>query len=391
VLPLALVTATSMLATDIYLPAVPVLQAGFGASISGAQATVSIFFAGLAASQLAWGELLNRLGPRRCIVIGTSTLILSSIACALSTSLYWLLALRLIQGFSAGAATIVLPSVVRATLNETDAVRGIAAIAMVEALVPAAGPVLGAALLIYTSWRGTFWVVAGAALIMLPIVARIVPVVLPGLDHSVPAGYRTVLANKRFLRITLSHALTVGALLTFVASAPQMLANSFGLDAKAFAALQVIGVAGFIVVASQSGRISARLGLARAVLLGGWTHVALCAALCIAVLAGASSYVVVAIFWLAFCSVLAVRGPPAVSDALALPPAQMGRASAVLVLSLLVASALGTQLVAPLLETPSMLPLALGMLLMTLTSVIVLTPYPTYLPAGAAGTRETCV
>ncbi len=63
----------------------------------------------------------------------------------------------------------------------------------------------------------------------------------------------------------------------------------------------------------------------------------------------------------------------------------MGRASAVLVLALLVASALGTQLVAPLLETPSMLPLAVGMLLMTLASVLVLTPYPDRQP----GTRET--
>lgn len=376
VLPLAVVTATSMLATDLYLPAVPALQVGLGASISGAQATISVFFAGLAASQLVWGELLNRLGPRRCIVIGTATLALSTVACALSTTIGLMLVLRLVQGFAAGAATVVLPSVVRATLNETDAVRGIAAIAMVEALVPAAGPVLGAALLLYTSWRGTFWIVAGAALLMLPIVAKIVPVVLPGLDHTVPAGYRTVLANKRFVRITLSHALTFGALLTFVASGPQMLANTFGLDAKAFAALQVIGVAGFIIVASQSGRISARLGIARAVLLGGWTHVALCAALCVAVLAGVASYTVVAVFWLAFCSTLAVRGPPAVSDALALPPAQMGRASAALVLALLVASALGTQLVAPLLETPSMLPLAVGMLMMTLLSVIVLTPYP---------------
>ncbi len=281
VLPLAVVTATSMLATDLYLPAVPALQAGLGASISGAQATISIFFAGLAASQLVWGELLNRLGPRRCIVLGTATLVVSTIACALSTTIGLMLVLRLIQGFAAGAATVVLPSVVRATLNEADAVRGIAAISMVEALVPAAGPVLGAALLLYTSWRGTFWIVAGAALLMLPIVAKIVPVVLPGLDHTIPAGYRTVLANKRFVRITLSHALTLGALLTFVASGPQMLANTFGLDAKAFAGLQVIGVTGFIIVASQSGRLSARLGIARAVLLGGWTHVVLCAALCL--------------------------------------------------------------------------------------------------------------
>ncbi len=65
-----------------------------------------------------------------------------------------------------------------------DAIRGIAAISMVESLVPAAGPVFGAALLVYLSWRGTFWILAGAALIVLPIVAKITPRELPGLDHA---------------------------------------------------------------------------------------------------------------------------------------------------------------------------------------------------------------
>ncbi len=138
-------------------------------------------------------------------------------------------------------------------------------------------------------------------------------------------------------------------------------------------------------------------------LIGGWTHVALCVALTLAALFNVSSYPVLAVFWVAFCSVLAVRGPPAVSDALALPTAQMGRASAILVLSLLLASALGTQLIAPMLERQSILPMALAMLAMTLTSVLLLTPYPTAparadanakadQPAGVeAGTRDTWV
>src|SRR5689334_10902886 len=216
VLPLALVTGTSMLATDLYLPGVPVMQKSLGIDVSAAQATVAIFFAGLALSQLAWGESLNRLGPRRCILVGVSALVVTSVACALASSLPWLLAFRFIQGLAAGAATIVAPSVVRSTLDGPDAVRGIAAISMVEALVPAAGPVLGAALLAYLSWRGTFWILAGAALVVLPIVVRITPRELPGLDHSAPAGYGRVLANRRFVRIIGSHAMTMGALLMFV-------------------------------------------------------------------------------------------------------------------------------------------------------------------------------
>jgi DHA1 family bicyclomycin/chloramphenicol resistance-like MFS transporter len=376
VLPLALVTGTSMLATDLYLPAVPVLQKSLGIEVTAAQATVAIFFAGLALSQLAWGESLNRLGPRRCIAIGVVGLILTSVACALAESLPWLLAFRFLQGLAAGAATIVAPSVVRSTLDGADAVRGIAAISMVEALVPAAGPVLGAALLVYLSWRGTFWILALAALIVLPIVLRITPRELPGLDHSTPAGYGRVLANRRFLRIILSHALMGGALFMFVASAPQLLHNAYGLGAGAFATLQVIGVAGFIITASRSSRIAGRLGNGRAVRLGAIAHIAICAALALISLAGYASYPVLLVFWCCFCCILAVRGPPAISDALHLPAAQMGRASAVMILALLIAAALGTQLIAPLLDGPGVLPMAVGMLLLTGGSIALITPYP---------------
>jgi hypothetical protein len=44
-----------------------------------------------------------------------------------------------------------------------------------------------------------------------------------------------------------------------------------------------------------------------------------------------------------FCATLGLRGPPAFSDALALPSAQMGRASALMVLLLLGAGAALTQ------------------------------------------------
>ena len=72
---------------------------------------------------------------------------------------------------------------------------------------------------------------------------------------------------------------------------------------------------------------------------------------------GIASFAAVAVFWAAFCAALAVRGPPAFSEALSLPPAQMGRASAMLMLSVLAAAAAGTQLVAPFMEGRSMIPL----------------------------------
>lgn len=376
VLPLSLVTGTSMLAMDLYLPAVPVLQHELAIGVTLAQATVAVFLAGLAASQLLWGAALNRVGPRRCLQWGIGMLVLASAACALAPGIETLLAMRLLQGVAAGAATVIAPSVVRATLNDEDTVRGIAAISMVEAIVPAAGPVLGALLLQVLDWRGLFWIVAGTALVVLPSVVRVAPVQLPGLERAAPGRWRDVLGSRRFVRIALSHALCVGALLTFVASAPQLMANMLKLQASAFAALQVVGVSAFIVTASQSGRIARRLGHGGAVQLGAWIQLVLCSALLVGAVVAVPPFAAVALFWAGFCGALAVRGPAAFGDALALPPAQLGRASALLVLALLCIGSLGTQLVAPFMAGDSMVPLAAAMLAMVLASIALVLPYP---------------
>jgi predicted MFS family arabinose efflux permease len=375
-LPLALLTGTGMLAMDLYLPAVPTLQASLGVDVTLAQATIAVYLAGLAASQLLWGELLNRLGPRRCVWWSVSLLALASAGCALAPGIEWLLAMRLLQGIAAGAATVVAASVIRATLADADAVRGMAAIASIEAIVPAAGPVLGTLLLLWTDWRSTFWIVAGASLAVLPWVARVAPRQLPGLALDVPARYRDILGNGSFVRLALSHALALGALFTFVGSAPHLVQHALGLPGGAFAALQVVGVLGFMVTATQAGRISRRVGPARAVQLGGIVQIVLCALLLAGSAFGTPPFAALALFWCLFCGALAVRGPTAFSEALRVPPAQMGRASAMLVLLLLIAGAIGVQGVAPHIAGGSVAPLAGAMLLMTLVSLAIVVPYP---------------
>lgn len=377
ILPLAFVTGVSMAAMDLYLPAVPVLQVGMDISVPLAQATIAVYLAGLAAAQLLWGELLNRLGPRRCMEFGLALLALTSLGCALAPNIETLLVLRLLQGVAAAAATVVAPTVVRATLADADVVRGIAAISMVEAIVPAAGPVLGALMLTVVDWRGTFWVLAGLSLLVLPWVVKIAPRQLPGLNLAHDASYAAILRNRSYLRLALSHALCIGALLTFLASAPQLLQHALGLGSSAFALLQVLGVGSFMLGASQSGRLAKRLGHARVVRLGAAVQVLACTLALLGASLGHLPYAAVAAYWMCFCGSLAIRGPATFVDALAVPPAQMGRATAMLVLALLGAGALGTQLVAPFLGGErSAIPVFCGVLVQLLASAALVWRYP---------------
>ncbi len=385
VLPLATITAASMLTMDLYLPAVPTMQLDLGITVAQGQLTIAIFLLGLAASQLVWGELLHRIGPRRCVQTGLLALILTSFGCALAPDLTMLLGLRLVQGIAAGAATVVVPTVVRATLPEQDGVRGIAAIAMIEAIVPAAGPALGTALLLIADWRTTFAIIGVIALASAPFALRATPVALPsqgdadgdeGGGEGGRVGYRALLRNWHFVGLALAHALSFGALITFVASAPQVLPALANTGQSGFALAQVCGVAGFIVAASQAGRISNRLGPRHAIQLGALLHGLLCTALLAAWWADRLSYPWLLAFWTAFCAVLGIRGPTAFSEALSVPTAQLGRASALMVLALLAVGALATQATAPFLPGGQLGAVALSMSLLCWASCALVARYP---------------
>jgi DHA1 family bicyclomycin/chloramphenicol resistance-like MFS transporter len=201
--------------------------------------------------------------------------------------------------------------------------------------------VLGAAVLAYADWRATFWILASATLAAAPFAIRAAPRQLPGLDRTIPSSYWSVLKNRKFTRLAFSHALGMGALLTFIASSPQLMSRS------AFAALQIIGVAAFMIFASQAASFF-----------------------------GVRSFVAYALFWFMFCGALAVRGPAAFSDALELPASQLGRGSALMVLAILGAGAIGTQIVAPLLRDGSPSGMFVALLFACVGSVALVTPYP---------------
>lgn len=372
-----------MLAMDLYLPAVPTMQRGLGLSVVQGQATVAVFLAGLAASQLVWGEALHRFGPRACVKAGLWVLIAASFGCAMAPELWSLLAMRLLQGIAAGASTVVSPTVIRATLPDKDGVRGMAAISMIEAIIPAAGPVLGTALLLVTDWRSTFAIIGAVALLSMPFALNATPRQLPHHDDSAPSGYLALLGNARYLRLALSHSLCFAALLCFVGSGPQVLQAVMQWGDGAFATAQVCGVAAFIAVASQSGRISARLGPVRAVRAGAVTHLLLCAGFWWAWQDGALAFGWVLAFWVVFCGTLGVRGPAAFSEALRVPMVQMGRASALMVLMLLVSSAAATQGVAPFLQQAGLEAVLVTMLALSAASLLLVLKLPAAAPSTA--------
>src|SRR2546422_6769509 len=89
VLPVLLTAIVGLgaLSIDMFLPSLPAMTLAFGSDAATAQLTVTLFLAGLAAAQLVWGPLSDRLGRRRVLLAGPALYPTAGPACAFAPSL----------------------------------------------------------------------------------------------------------------------------------------------------------------------------------------------------------------------------------------------------------------------------------------------------------------
>lgn len=372
-LPLASLTAIGMLATDFYLPAVPTLASQLGGSLTGSQATLAIFMLALAASQLLWGWASDRFGEGRIILLGTALLGGASVVCALAPDITVLLIGRAFQGLGAGAATVVVPALLRKRSNEVEAVKSIALVGMAESIIPALGPVGGALVISYANWRWTFWIVAALTIVLAPVISRIVTTESPQRAHRPASSYWPVLRNTNFVRLAFSYSFMFGALLMFVSSAPQLVTGWLKVSVNGFAVMQIFGVGAFIAGAAGGGKLVRRLGASFLINAGMWIQALSCVIFIVLAMVDMRSLAAVIGGWVVFCVGLGVRAPSTMARALSVAHDVAGKASGLLMFLAFAMSAVATMLVAPLL-THGLLPVAIGLAVMIFASAVVLPP-----------------
>ena len=113
VLLLALLLGLQPVTTDLYLPALPALTQGFGASMVQAQLTLTALLLAFGTSQLVWGPLSDKWGRRPVLLGGIAVYTASAIACALTPSIETLIVARTLQGVAMGACVMAARAVVR--------------------------------------------------------------------------------------------------------------------------------------------------------------------------------------------------------------------------------------------------------------------------------------
>jgi MFS family permease len=159
--PLALVLLLAAVAvafadSSIVVLALPDLLGQFGVSIAGVSWVVTAFNLSLAVVAVLLSRLrLTSVSARRTTQLGALVFLAASLACAVGSSVWLLVAMRVVEG--AGAALLLVGALplIRSLASSTQ--RGTALWAGAGVLGAALGPALGGALTDVFSWRAIFF------------------------------------------------------------------------------------------------------------------------------------------------------------------------------------------------------------------------------------------
>lgn len=266
VLLLGTLAALSALTIDMYLPAFPQLGTDLGASARLVQLTLTGTLVGAALGQLVVGPLSDAVGRRVPLLVGLGLHLAASVGCALAPSIEVLGALRVLQGLGAAAASVTALAVARDLFDGAGASRLVARLVLVIGVSPIFAPSIGGILLGATGWRGIFVVLALVAAALVGVAALGLPETLPAARRR-PAGvrgtaatYRRLLHDRPTWGLVLTAGMTNSMIFSYVAGAPFVLQDLYGLDARqfalAFAAIGSCFIAGTQVTAQLVAVVS---------------------------------------------------------------------------------------------------------------------------------------
>ncbi len=211
------------LSNDMYLPSMPTIAMDLSLTKDQIQSSLTVWFMGAGCFQLLLGPISDRFGRRNVLLFGSIIFMISSAYCAVADSLELMLWARFFQGTALGSL-VAAYAAIHEMYTTKRAIKIIALMGAISILAPAFGPLLGAMLIQYASWRYIFWlfvVMGGLSFISMAVY-------LPESNrhkHSlhlkvVLRDFKRIFCNKDFILPNLSYCCLVAVFFFWMFESP---------------------------------------------------------------------------------------------------------------------------------------------------------------------------
>lgn len=214
----------SGLATDIFVPSLPSIQAFFGSSQALVQATIISYLIGLGVMQLFAGGISDSFGRRKPFTISTILFLAVTLCIPFSHSLYELIFFRFIQGLAVANMVVPMRAVMSDLFEGKTLQKMVTYMAFSWTIGPIIAPFIGGYLQHYFGWQAPFYFLLGYAALSSLLIFCFMPETskyqhqfnLRNLFNT----YKSLLINKNFLRAILTDGLLYALVITFMAVVP---------------------------------------------------------------------------------------------------------------------------------------------------------------------------
>lgn len=271
---LAMLSMIGPFSIDTPFPAFPHIRDEFGVTTSELQLIVTAYMLAFAAMSIFHGPLSDSLGRRPVILWSVGAYAAASIACTFAPTFELLLVGRIVQGLSAGGATIVSRTVIRDMFEGEQAQRLMSRVALIFGLAPAIAPIVGGGLLQVGPWRlvFAFQVLLGVVLIIATLVVlpetHPVEARVPLRVGEVVRGLVEVGRQPAFHRLAWAGALGFGAQFLYIGGAAIFVVDLLGLGELDFWMLFVPMIGSMMVGSLISGRTAGLITQRKLVSIG---------------------------------------------------------------------------------------------------------------------------
>ncbi|MFT4149227.1 MAG: multidrug effflux MFS transporter [Paracoccaceae bacterium] len=270
---LGLLSCIGPFAIDMYLPAMPAIGTALGTDAQGMQATITAYFIAFGLAQLVYGPWADASGRKPPLYAGIAIFAAGSALCALAPDAGWLMAGRMVQGLGGAALMVVPRAIIRDMFTGHRATQLMAAVMLVISVSPMLAPLAGAGMMAVAGWRAIFGALLAASVVSLLTLVFLQTETLAPADRqrfdagAMRAGLRRLFTDRGFLGLTFLGGFGMASFFVFIASAPYVYSQSFGLSPTGFSIAFAVNAIGFFSASQLAGGLGLRFGARRVIVL----------------------------------------------------------------------------------------------------------------------------
>ncbi|MBB5190604.1 DHA1 family multidrug/chloramphenicol efflux transport protein-like MFS transporter [Silvimonas terrae] len=271
---LVLYEFSTYIANDMILPGMLHVTQEFGVSSAWVPTSMTLYMIGGASLQWLLGPLSDRIGRRPVMLAGVVWFVSLCLAALIAHNMTVFLALRFLQGMGMCFLVAVGYAAIQEAFEEKTAIKVTALMANVALLAPLIGPLTGAALMAFTTWRMIFVAIACLAAVAGVGLYFAMPETAPRSKApfsytSVWLDYKAVLTNRRFMSGVMAISMAGLPLLAWIGQSPVIIMEGEHHSSLDYGLWQLPVFGSLILGNIALATIGGRYPIQRVIALGG--------------------------------------------------------------------------------------------------------------------------